>query len=110
MAEMTAITQETLSVSGIMLSKLFGRQTHEMANFHRHNQELSDLAVRQQMIGHLLRCGDDFPFYISRVYIPLSRVFDLKPGGTAVTAGTIIAFTTLQSRLYFPVGDYYRCR
>ena len=42
MAEVTAITQETLSVSGIMLAKLFGRQTHEMANFHRHNQELSD--------------------------------------------------------------------
>ena len=51
-AEMTAITQETLSVSGIMLAKLFGRQNEEMENFRRHNQELSDLTVRQQMIGH----------------------------------------------------------
>ena len=52
MAEMTAITQETLSISGVMLAKLFGRQSEEMANFRRHNQELSDLTVRQQMIGH----------------------------------------------------------
>ena len=52
MAEMTVITQETLSVSGIMLAKLFGRQHEEMANFRHHNQELSDLTVRQQMIGH----------------------------------------------------------
>ena len=52
MAEMTSITQETLSVSGIMLAKLFGRQNEEMANFRHHNQELSDLTVRQQMIGH----------------------------------------------------------
>ena len=51
-AEMTAITQETLSVSGIMLAKLFNRQGQELSHFHAHNQELSELVVRQQMIGH----------------------------------------------------------
>jgi len=105
MAEMTAITQETLSVSGIMLSKLFGRQTQEMANFHRHNQELSDLAVRQQMIGHSFFAVVMTFLSISPAFIYLLAGYLISNAGAApVTAGTIIAFTTLQSRLYFPVG------
>ena len=105
MAEVTAITQETLSVSGIMLAKLFGRQSQEMANFHRHNQELSDLAVRQQMIGHSF-----FAVVMTFLSISVAAIYLLAgylmsgSGSPAVSAGTIIAFTTLQSRLYFPVG------
>ena len=105
MAEVTAITQETLSVSGIMLAKLFGRQTQEMANFHRHNQELSNLAVRQEMIGHSF-------FAVVMTFLSISPAFIYLlaghlisgTGAPEVSAGTIIAFTTLQSRLYFPVG------
>jgi ATP-binding cassette subfamily B protein len=105
MAEVTAITQETLSVSGIMLAKLFGRQSQEMANFHRHNQEQSDLAVRQQMIGHTF-------FAVVMTFLSISPAFVYLLAGylmsgddpSFVTTGTIIAFTTLQSRLYFPVG------
>ena len=104
-AELTAITQETLSVSGIMLAKLFGRQNQESTHFHGHNQELSDLVVRQQMIGHSF-------FAVVMTFMSISPAFiyilagylmgGLGSGG--VTAGTIIAFTTLQSRLYFPIG------
>ena len=105
MAEVTAITQATLSVSGIMLAKLFGRQTQEMANFHRHNQELSDLAVRQQMIGHSFFAVVMTFLSISPAFIYLLAGYMMSGSGSpAVTAGTIIAFTTLQSRLYFPVG------
>ncbi len=105
MAEVTAITQETLSVSGIMLAKLFGRQNEEMANFHRHNQELSDLAVRQQMIGHTFFAVVMTFLSISPAFIYLLAGYLMSGGGPSmVTAGTIIAFTTLQSRLYFPVG------
>ncbi|MDA0264149.1 MAG: ABC transporter ATP-binding protein [Chloroflexi bacterium] len=105
MAEVTAITQETLSVSGIMLAKLFGQQTQEMANFHRHNQELSDLAVRQQMIGHSFFAVVMTFLSISPAAIYLLAGYMMSGNGSlAVSAGTIIAFTTLQSRLYFPVG------
>jgi len=105
MAEVTAITQETLSVSGIMLAKLFGRQTHEMANFHRHNQELSDLAVRQQMIGHSFFAVVMTFLSISPAFIYLVAGYLMSgPDSQGVSFGTIIAFTTLQSRLYFPVG------
>ena len=105
MAEMTAITQETLSVSGIMLAKLFGRQNEEMANFRRHNQELSDLTVRQQMIGHAFFAVVMAFLSVSPAAIYLMAGYALAEGGSSVvTAGTIIAFTTLQNRLYFPVG------
>ena len=105
MAEVTAITQETLSVSGIMLAKLFGRQSQEMANFHRHNQEQSDLAVRQQMIGHTFFAVVMTFLSISPAFIYLLAGYLMSGDGPSlVSAGTIIAFTTLQSRLYFPVG------
>ena len=105
MAEMTVITQETLSVSGIMLAKLFGRQHEEMANFHRHNQELSDLTVRQQMIGHSFFAVVMAFLSASPVAIYLLAGYIISGGGpSAITAGTVVAFTVLQNRLYFPVG------
>ena len=105
MAEMTSITQETLSISGIMLSKLFGRQSEETENFRLRNQELSDLTVRQQMIGHSFFALVMAFLSFSPAAIYLMAGYLLSGGGTSfVTAGTIIAFTTLQSRMYFPVG------
>ena len=105
MAEMTVITQETLSVSGIMLAKLFGRQHEEMANFRHHNQELSDLTVRQQMIGHAFFAVVMAFLSASPVAIYLLAGYLMAGGGAAVvTPGDVIAFTVLQNRLYFPVG------
>ncbi len=104
-AEMTAITQETLSISGIMLAKLFGRQNEEMENFRRHNQELSDLTVRQQMIGHAFfsLVMAFLSFSPAAIYL-LAGYLLSGAGASFVSAGTIIAFTTLQARMYFPVG------
>ena len=105
MAEMTVITQETLSVSGIMLAKLFGRQHQEMANFRHHNQELSDLTVRQQMIGHAFFAVVMAFLSASPVAIYLLAGYLMAQGGpSVVTPGDVIAFTVLQNRLYFPVG------
>ena len=105
MAEMTAITQETLSVSGIMLAKLFGSQRQEMANFHDQNQRLSDLVVRRQMIGQSFSATVMTFMSISPAFIYLlAGYFISGDGPVTLSAGTIIAFTTLQSRLYFPIG------
>ena len=104
-AEMTVITQETLSVSGIMLSKLFGRQGQEMAHFHGHNQEFADLAVRQQMVGYTFFAVVMTFFTIAPAMIYLlSGYLLLGTGPGGITAGVIIAFTTLQTRLYFPIS------
>ena len=104
-AEMTAITQETLSVSGIMLAKLFNRQQQELSHFHAHNQELSELVVRQQMIGHSFFSVVMTFMSISPAFIYLLAGYLISgTGPSAISAGTVIAFTTLQARLYFPIG------
>ena len=104
-AEVTAITQETLSISGILLSKLFGRQNQEIARFHRENQKLSDLIIRQYMTGQWFFAVMQIFFSISPVMIyVLAGYLIYGLGPSAISAGTVVAFTTLQSRLYFPIG------
>ena len=106
MAEMSAITQETLSVSGITLSKLFGRQDQEIQRFNQENRRLSDLTVRQQMTGQSFWAVMQIFFSVSPVVIYLLAGYLISGRGPeGITAGTIVAFTTLQSRLYFPIGS-----
>ncbi|MBV9524942.1 MAG: ABC transporter ATP-binding protein, partial [Candidatus Dormibacteraeota bacterium] len=105
-AEMTAITEETLSVSGILLSKVFGRRDEEVARFRQENRRLANLAIRQEMVGRTLFAviGAFFSSAPALVYLIAGEV--LAHGvNTGITAGTIVAFTTLQSRLFFPIGS-----
>lgn len=105
-AEITAITQETLSISGIMLAKLFGRQNQESTRFHEENQRLSDLSVRQQMTGQSFFTVMQIFFSVSPVIIYILSGYLLSGSATSgITSGTIVAFTTLQMRLYFPIGS-----
>jgi len=103
-AEMTAITQETLSISGIMLAKLFGRQSLEIERFQGENQHLSDLVVRRQMTGQSFWAVMQTFFSVSPVIIYVLAGYLISGiGRDGISPGTIIAFTTLQARLYFPI-------
>ncbi|HKW24016.1 MAG TPA: ABC transporter ATP-binding protein, partial [Ktedonobacterales bacterium] len=51
LAELSAMVEETLSVSGVLLTKTFGRQKQEIARFGKENEKLVGLQIRQQMIG-----------------------------------------------------------
>ena len=104
-AEMSAITQETLSVSGILLTKVFGRYLEEQQRFREENRRLADLAIRQEMIGRSLFAvvGAFFSMAPALVYLVAGLVIHAHAG--SITAGTIVAFTTLQSRLFFPIGQ-----
>ncbi|HET9444577.1 MAG TPA: ABC transporter ATP-binding protein, partial [Acidimicrobiales bacterium] len=108
MADVTAVTQETLSVSGILLSKLFGRSGEEVERFQRHNQRLADLAVRQQMIGQAFFSvmGTFLSATPALVYLVAGLV--LARGSDSITAGTVVAFTTLQTRLFFPLTGLFQ--
>jgi ATP-binding cassette subfamily B protein len=105
-AEMTAITEETLSVSGILLSKVFGRKREEVQRFRGESRRLADLAVRREMIGRSLFAvvGTFFSSAPALVYLVAGYII---VGGHAnlLSPGTIVAFTALQSRLFFPVGQ-----
>ena len=105
-AEMTAITEETLSVSGMLLTKVFGRRRDEVKRFADENRRLADLAIRQEMVGRTLFASIQAFFSSAPALVYLVSGIVIVSGGAAgLTAGTIVAFTTLQSRLFFPVGQ-----
>lgn len=107
MADLTAMTQETLSVSGVLLTKTFGRQSHEMDRFSDRSRGLAELQVRQQMIGRwfFTLIGTAFTITPALIYWVGGR--QIISGDSALTIGSIVAFTTLQSRLFMPLGQLF---
>ncbi len=105
LAEVSAITQESLSVSGILLSKTFGQQDASIERFARESRRLGDLQIRQQMIGRWFFALIGTFFSIMPAFVYLLAGSLIIGGDTDVSIGTIVAFTTLQSRLFFPLGQ-----
>ena len=105
MAEMSAITEESLSVSGILLSKTFGQQEASIERFRAESQRLGDLQVRGQMIGRWFFALIGTFFSIMPAFVYLVAGVLIIGGDPNVSIGTIVAFTTLQSRLFFPLGQ-----
>ena len=108
LSDMTAITQETLSVSGILLSKSFTREKTEIGRYADENDNQVRLQVSQQMSGQ---------WFFAMVNIFLSSIpaivylvagWLMFNGTTDVTSGTIVAFTTVQARLMFPLMGLMR--
>ncbi|HVN10605.1 MAG TPA: ABC transporter ATP-binding protein, partial [Kineosporiaceae bacterium] len=106
LAEMTAVTEETLSVSGILLGKTFGAQERSVLRFRGLNRELARLQIRQAMVGRwfFMIIGTIFSITPAFVYW-LAGTLAANGDPSAPTAGDIVAFTTLQSRLFFPMGQ-----
>ena len=106
LAAMTAVTEETLSVSGILLSKTFGQQQAAIGRFGELNRDLARLQVRQAMVGRwfFMIIGTIFSITPAFVYF-LAGYLTIQNDPTAPTIGDIVAFTTLQSRLFFPLGQ-----
>jgi ATP-binding cassette, subfamily B, bacterial len=100
LADISSLVQESLSVSGIMLGKTMGR-TRELADrFEAESLNLADLEVRQRMAGRWVMASIQTSFSI----MP-AAVYWLGGLTNAVSIATIVAFTTLQTRLFFPVGS-----
>ena len=51
LGDMNAQMQETLSVNGALLTKIFGRQSYEYARFDETNRDVRDLTFRRLMTG-----------------------------------------------------------
>src|SRR5579884_3576573 len=107
LASLTAMMQETLSISGVLLVKTFGRQKYVERQFEDENQKLTDLEVRQQMIGRwfFMFIGTFFSVTPAIIYLVAGLMIILNPLHAGITLGGIVAFTTLQSRVFFPIGQ-----
>ncbi|BDZ54186.1 ABC transporter ATP-binding protein [Agromyces marinus] len=103
LSEMTAITQETLSVSGILLSKSFTRQRSEIERYGDENGNQIHLQVRQAMTGQWFFAMVGIFMSAIPAIVYLVAGWLLQAGTTDITAGTIVAFTTVQARLLFPM-------
>src|SRR5512133_1167160 len=102
LADMSSSVQESLSVSGILLGKTMGRGDELADRFQGESLRLADLEVRQRMAGRWVMASIQTSFSV----MP-AAVYWL--GGTvlshSISIATIVAFTTLQTRLFFPVGS-----
>lgn len=102
LSDMTAITQEALSVSGILLSKSFNQQQAETQRYEAENRNQVSLQVKQQMSGQWFFATVNIFLSIIPAVIYLAAAW-LITRDVPVTAGTIVAFTTVQARLMFPL-------
>ena len=105
LADLTAMVEETLSVSGVLLTKAFGRQTYQERRFTDENVKLSDLQVRQQMVGRWFFMIISTFFSITPAIVYWFAGRQIIHGDDSISIGGIVAFTTLQSRLFFPLGQ-----
>ena len=99
LAELSALTEETLSVSGVLLAKTFDRQRDAVERYREGNRRLAWLNVRQQMVGRSF-------FALVQTFFAASPALVYLVGGYSnLSLGTITGFTLLQTRLLFPIGS-----
>jgi ATP-binding cassette subfamily B protein len=101
LADMSALVSESLSVSGIMLGKTMGRGADLADRFTGESKDIADLEVRSRMAGRWVMSTIQMTFAIQPaiVYWLAGQSFL----GKSITIGTVVAFTTLQTRLLFPI-------
>ena len=102
-ADVTAFSQERLSISGFVLTRIFGRQHDERGRFQTLNRDLMRLQIRSAMVGRWF-----FMFIGAISSIGPALIFWY--GGRLVLSGelsigTILAFVAYLGNLYRPAGS-----
>jgi ATP-binding cassette, subfamily B, bacterial len=103
LADMSTLVEESLSVSGILLGKTMGRSPELVRRFGGESGELADLEVRARMAGRWRMASVQMSFAIMPALVYWFAGVDIAGGGHAISIGTVVAFTTLQTRLLFPI-------
>jgi ATP-binding cassette, subfamily B, bacterial len=101
MADISSLVQESLSVSGILLGKSMGRSAELADRFEGESERLADLEVRARMAGRWTMASIQTSFAVMPALVYLFA--GLSP--SAVSIGTVVAFTTLQTRLFWPISS-----
>ncbi|TDC09121.1 ABC transporter ATP-binding protein [Nonomuraea longispora] len=103
LAGMASMVQESLSISGIMLGRTMGRSDQLTERFRKASDELADIGVRSGMAGRWRQSS------IQIVMAAMPAVTYWAVGHTGViSVGTLVAFTTLQTRLFRPAVSLLR--
>jgi ATP-binding cassette subfamily B protein len=105
LADISSLVQESLSVSGIMLGKTMGRTSELADRFESDSLRLADLEVRQRMAGRWVMASIQTTFAVMPAAVYWFGGLALASGSQAIDVATLVAFTTLQTRLFFPIGS-----
>ena len=103
LADMSTLVEESLSVSGILLGKTMGRGPELMRRFSDESAELADIEVRSRMAGRWRMASVQMSFAIMPALVYWFAGWSIAHGTSAISIGTVVAFTTLQTRLLFPM-------
>ena len=103
LADISSLIEESLSVSGIMLGKTMGRSPELADRFERESADLADLEVRSRMAGRWRWSSVQMTFSVLPALVYWFAGQSIASGSEAITIGTVVAFTTLQTRLLFPI-------
>jgi ATP-binding cassette, subfamily B, bacterial len=101
LADMSALVAESLSVSGIMLGKTMGRGGDLAERFSGESKGIADLEVRSRMAGRWVMSTIQMTFAIQPAIV--YWLAGQSWLGHPISIGTVVAFTTLQVRLLFPI-------
>ncbi|HEY5343690.1 MAG TPA: ABC transporter ATP-binding protein [Solirubrobacteraceae bacterium] len=103
LADMSTLVEESLSVSGILLGKTMGRSSELVDRFSSESSELADLEVRARMAGRWRMASVQMSFAIMPAAVYWFSGYSIAHGQDVISIGTVVAFTTLQTRLLFPM-------
>jgi ATP-binding cassette subfamily B protein len=100
-SDLNQLIQETLSISGFILMKIFTREKEEFRKFEDTNKKVIKLQIRESLAGRWF-------FMTMSIFTTIGPMLVYLYGGYLfirgeVTIGVIIAFIALLQRLYGPV-------
>ncbi len=105
LADISSLVAESLSVSGMMLGKTMGRGEDLATRFTAESNQLAELEVQSRMAGRWLMSTINMAFSVQPAIVYWVAGQSFGHAGPAISIGTVVAFTTLQTRLLFPIAQ-----
>ena len=103
LADMNSVMQETLSVSGVLLTKTSGRRELTRRKFHEKSEALNAVQIKLTIIMRFFFNLIGLTFSITPVLVYWLAGYLVNHGSTTLNVGVIVAFISLQARLFFPL-------
>ncbi len=104
LANLNATMNETLSVSGVLLMKTSGRQSLARDKFTSENTKLTNSNVYMATYMRVFFMMTGLAFTITPILVYwLAGWLIIGQGDHSLSIGRIVAFTSLQPRLFFPL-------
>ena len=101
--DLNSTMQETLSISGMLLTKTTGRTDVITAKFDEENKSLAEWQIKQQLLQYIFFGLIRLITSLAPALVYLLAGYFLSQGDASITAGKVAAFIGLQIRMFFPI-------